>query len=194
MYGGYQVEPNVFHIGKKGVYVLDDEVVSVGSDYDRHWGRKLPPWERLNQHHTINSAAHDYRLRGKKRTGDALDFVLSSVYDHSTQLFPEDEEIYRQKENVEGSTRDAIFFSGADNLRVAKYSKETKYSREEKDCRKQKKVEEKVICVNPSYEVVIGGIKERRSPHSVRLNLSSHHMSRTAGGYGRKVDGSFYAP
>ncbi|XP_071440041.1 cilia- and flagella-associated protein 276 [Hetaerina americana] len=155
----------VFSLLGSGIWSIGRaaQVVSVGSEYNPHWGRKLSPWERLHQHHTANSASQHTQLRRRKKGGgDALDFTLSSVYDHATYLFPNDEEIYRQEENLEQTEAE--------------------------------EAEEVVPPLHVSHEVIIGGVKERRSPHAVRLNLSSHHMSRTAGGYGRKVDGSFYAP
>ncbi|KAG8230060.1 hypothetical protein J437_LFUL009644 [Ladona fulva] len=119
----------------------------------------------MNQHHTESTASRHHRLEHrKKKAGDSLDFILNSTYDHAAHLFPDDYDILLQNETIAHEM--SATATASDDVTPGR----------------------------GNVLLVIGGVSERRSPHNVRLNLSSHHMSRTAGGYGRKVDGSFYAP
>ncbi|XP_033225065.1 uncharacterized protein LOC117178003 isoform X2 [Belonocnema kinseyi] len=54
---------------------------------DRRWYTRLQPHERLFAHHTLNSVRKDSRFLRPKVPTDALDYALSSVYEHCNDSF-----------------------------------------------------------------------------------------------------------
>ncbi|XP_055920678.1 uncharacterized protein LOC129952218 [Eupeodes corollae] len=131
------------------------------------WFQELKPHERLFYHQTLNSVRKSIRYCANPNIPrDYLDFNLQSRYHHAEELFPEKVDTVLQRETICEET-----------FRVLRNTKN-------------------VIVKNPDplgHPLVISGIKEKISPHSVKLINSGHRTQLTNNGFSRQpADGNFF--
>lgn len=141
-------------------------------------------YHRLFKTDTVNSLAR--RLCDKKKHLDSLDLVLSSVYNHETDLFVSKFETVLQIDNAKyNATKERLYDEMVELERNNIYHP-------------------LVIGITGSYfiykksryslmYIFSGGISERKSPHSVKLICSGHHTPITNPGYSRQsLDGNIF--
>ncbi|XP_055837197.1 cilia- and flagella-associated protein 276 [Episyrphus balteatus] len=131
------------------------------------WFTELKPHERLFFHQTLNSVRKSRRYSPNPNIPfDNLDFNLQSRYHHAKELFPEKVDTVLQKETV-----------CVETFRVLRNTKD-------------------VIIKKPDplgHPLRISGIKEKISPHSVKLINSGHRTQLTNNGFSRQpADGNFF--
>lgn len=127
---------------------------------------------------------------------DALDLVLTSTYDHSSQQFPEHVDIYFQPETL-----------GKQTWRRLRNTRDLTPDREEQassaktgvgeDTKKNIKAKKRQRTIpfryNSDHKLLIGGTTVKTHPSSIKLINSSHHSPQTNAGYSRQPsDGTFY--
>ncbi|XP_049868859.1 protein CFAP276 [Pectinophora gossypiella] len=121
------------------------------------------PWgSRLFSHHTLASVRKLSFFHPFHVPQDSLDIVLAATYNHSTERFADCEDLYLQPET-----------HGCDTWRRMRntYDKAPP------------------VFIPLGHPMKRGGIKERRSPHSVKLMNSGVHSSQTNPGYSRQAAG-----
>ncbi|XP_055386350.1 protein CFAP276 [Condylostylus longicornis] len=133
----------------------------------KFWYDGLQPYERLYYHQTLNAVRKSARFRQSKLIPkDTLDFILQSNYNHSKETFPCKTDVYLQNETM-----------GKKTFRVLRNQREIY-------------VEPETILGHP---IQIGGLKDKISPHSVKLIHSGHHSQMTNKGYSRQSgDGNIF--
>ncbi|XP_022830913.1 uncharacterized protein C1orf194 [Spodoptera litura] len=117
---------------------------------------------RLFSHHTLASVRRLSFYHPFFLPKDSLDFVLATTYNHSTERFPDKEDLYLQPETI-----------GCDTWRRLRNTFD--------------KLPPVIIPLG--HPMKRGGIKERRSPFSVKLMNSGVHSSQTNPGYSRQPAG-----
>ncbi|XP_031627730.1 uncharacterized protein LOC116343666 [Contarinia nasturtii] len=120
-------------------------------------------YTRLFERDTVNSLVR--RNCSKRMCQDSLDLVLSSVYNHEKDLFVSKFDTLLQLEN-------------------AKYNPI-----------KEKLYMEKLAAQRNDihHPLVMGGITERKSPHSIKLICCGQHTPTTNPGYSRQpLDGNIF--
>ncbi|CAD6999826.1 uncharacterized protein C1orf194 homolog [Ceratitis capitata] len=144
------------------------------------WFADLKPYERLFYHQTLNSVRKSKRfLATPEIPCDSLDFQLQSRYDHSREIFPERVDTLLQKETcpcqpTDDETGDIMELT---TFRVLKNVKTVQVSAGDKH----------------KHPLKIGGIKEKISPHSVKLINSGVHNQLVNNGFSRQTgDGNFF--
>lgn len=136
------------------------------------WYQHLKPHERTFLHQTLNNARKYVKYRQVDLIPkDSLDFQLSAKYVHCCQLFPSKVDYLIQGETIGEST-----------FRRLRNTTDAKQKENLPDCSK--------IFDHP---LIIGGITEKYSPHSVKLMNSGIHSQLTNPGYSRQpADGNFF--
>lgn len=137
--------------------------------YNPNWYVNLKPHERLFYHQTLSSVRQCKRfVPTSKIPKDSLDFKLQSRYIHSREYFSEMVDYVLQVETCQ---------KVPNTFRVLRNTRE--------------------IMVEPAekmgHPLKIGGIKEKFSPHSVKLINSGPHTQLVNNGYSRQpADGNFF--
>ncbi|XP_036328107.1 uncharacterized protein C1orf194 homolog [Rhagoletis pomonella] len=145
------------------------------------WFTNLKPHERLFYHQTLNSVRKSKRfIATPEIPRDSLDFQLQARYDHSREVFPERVDTLLQRETcpyqrIEGCGPDSIVELAT--FRVLKNVKAVELpSSDQQD-----------------HPLKIGGMKEKISPHSVKLINSGVHTQLVNNGFSRQTgDGNFF--
>ncbi|CAF4900458.1 uncharacterized protein C1orf194 homolog [Pieris rapae] len=122
----------------------------------------VPTGSRLYSHHTLASVRKLSFFQPFFLPEDSLDIVLAAVYNHSTERFADKEDLYLQPETI-----------GCDTWRRLRNTYD--------------KLPPVVIPLG--HPMKRGGIKEKRSPFSVKLMNSGVHSSQTNPGYSRQAAG-----
>lgn len=133
----------------------------------KRWSDSLPPNERVFYHQTLSSArrAAHFSNHGQIPV-DALDITLAAQYNHSDDLFLGKNDVVLQEETLGRST-----FRRLRNTRDLS--------------------PEKIIPLK--HPLLIGGLKEKASPNSVKLMNTGPHTPLTNPGYSRQSgDGNFF--
>nr|CAH7756912.1 unnamed protein product [Callosobruchus chinensis] len=173
------------------------------------------PFVRLFRHNTLASARKNFLFKpfSDHAPQDQLDFVLSSTFDQSSEFFPDQLDVYLQRETQDietwrrlRNTRDLT----PDREEQASQANKTENGEDEKvgagegkskPTKKQQLLSKKGIRpvvklpfrYNFAQKLLVGGITERRHPSNIKLMNSSHHSPQTNAGYSRQPsDGNFY--
>ncbi|XP_069963606.1 protein CFAP276 [Bactrocera oleae] len=144
------------------------------------WFTNLKPYERLFYHQTLNSVRKSKRfLATPEIPSDSLDFQLQSRYDHSSEIFPERVDTLLQRETCACERTDDAADGTVElsTFRVLKNVKTVQLPAGD----------------NQDHPLKIGGIKEKISPHSVKLINSGVHTQLVNNGFSRQTgDGNFF--
>ncbi|XP_072931791.1 uncharacterized protein [Epargyreus clarus] len=119
----------------------------------------VPTGSRLFSHHTLASVRKLHFFHPFFLPDDSLDLILAATYNHSTERFADKEDLYLQPETI-----------GCDTWRRLRNTYD--------------KLPPVVIPLG--HPMKRGGIKERKSPFSVKLMNSGVHSSQTNPGYNKK--------
>ncbi|KAI9585462.1 protein C1orf194 [Glossina fuscipes] len=135
----------------------------------KEWYTGLKPHERLFYHQTLSSVRASKRfLPTNKIPKDSLDFRLQSRYIHSNEVFPERVDTVLQTETCSKTPQ---------TFRVLRNTKDILVDKPE-------------LIGHP---LRIGGMREKISPHSVKLINSGPHTQLVNNGYSRQTaDGNFF--
>ncbi|XP_013112636.1 cilia- and flagella-associated protein 276 [Stomoxys calcitrans] len=138
-------------------------------DSNGEWHANLKPCERLFYHQTLASARASKRFVATSQIPkDSLDFKLQSRYIHSREIFPELIDYVLQPETC---------CQMPQTFRVLRNTIDIKLPKPEKN----------------GHPLKIGGLKEKISPHSVKLINSGPHTQMVNNGYSRQpADGNFF--
>ncbi|XP_005174927.1 cilia- and flagella-associated protein 276 [Musca domestica] len=138
-------------------------------DPNREWYANLKPYERLFYHQTLSSVRCSKRFVATSQIPkDSLDFQLQSRYVHSRENFPESVDYVLQTETCCPMPQ---------TFRVLRNTRDVKVPTPDK----------------MGHPLKIGGIKEKLSPHSVKLINSGPHTQLVNNGYSRQpADGNFF--
>ncbi|CAH1954333.1 unnamed protein product [Acanthoscelides obtectus] len=173
------------------------------------------PFIRLYRHNTLASARKNFLFKpfSEHAPQDQLDFVLSSTFDQSTEFFPDQLDVYLQRE-----TQDIATWRRLRNTRDLTPDREEQASQAQKAGHEEdaegsawdskgkppkkklslsKKGTRPIVKLpyryNFAQKLLVGGITERRHPSNTKLMNSSHHSPQTNAGYSRQPsDGNFY--
>ncbi|XP_053961319.1 protein CFAP276 [Anastrepha ludens] len=145
------------------------------------WSTNLKPHERLFYHQTLNSVRQSKRFIATPQIPrDSLDFRLQARYDHSHEIFPEPVDTVLQRETcayqrIDGDSQDNIV--ELKSFRVLQNVKTVQLPASDAQ----------------DHPLKIGGIKEKISPHSVKLINSGVHSQLVNNGFSRQTgDGNFF--
>ncbi|KAF5280254.1 hypothetical protein FQA39_LY18077 [Lamprigera yunnana] len=139
------------------------------------------PFDRLFDHHTLASARRytHFEPFSDLVPKDSLDFILTSTYDHATEVFPVKVDSYLQQET-----------SGVSTWRRLRNTEDLPPDRDtrEPDFSFFDLLEGGLLLNRYSrwHPVLIGGVKERKHFDHVKLMNSSHHSPQTNAGYTRQ--------
>ncbi|XP_030024987.1 uncharacterized protein LOC115443646 [Manduca sexta] len=122
----------------------------------------VPVGSRLFSHHTLASVRRLSFYHPFFSQDDNLDLILAATYNHSTEKFADKEDLYLQPET-----------HGCDTWRRLRNTYDKRPP----------------VMVPLGHPMKRGGIKERRSPFSVKLMNSGVHSSQTNPGYSRQPAG-----
>ncbi|RVE48094.1 hypothetical protein evm_007281 [Chilo suppressalis] len=122
----------------------------------------VPTGSRLFSHHTLASVRKMSFFRPFLLPNDSLDLILAATYNQSTEVFADKEDLYLQRETI--------------------------------GCETWRRLRNTLDKIPPEYipsghPLRRGGIKEHRSPFSVKLMNSGVHSSQTNPGYSRQPAG-----
>ncbi|XP_067626114.1 protein CFAP276 [Eurosta solidaginis] len=150
------------------------------------WFAHLKPFERLYYHQTLNSVRKSKRFMSTPDIPkDSLDFQLQARYDHSNEVFPDRVDVFLQREtcpyervsNGTGAACDATDCIELPSFRVLRNVKTVQVASGD----------------SQDHPLKIGGIKEKISPHSVKLINSGVHKQLVNNGFSRQTgDGNFF--
>ncbi|CAH0579208.1 unnamed protein product [Chrysodeixis includens] len=129
------------------------------STNDKHGA---PTGSRLFSHHTLASVRRLSFYHPFFLPEDSLDLVLGATYNHTTEKFADKEDLYIQPETIGCTTWRRL--------------------RNTYDKRPP-------VIIPLGHPMQRGGVKERRSPFSVKLMNSGVHSSQTNPGYSRQPAG-----
>lgn len=140
---------------------------------------------RLFKHDTINSISR----RIKIKSIDSLDIILSAAYNHETDLFSSKYAIVLQPENRKCDTEWTTLDMNTKRMNYLNHPLVIGRNHIRRMVKIYSKKKKKLIQIF-SY---IGGVSEKRSPHSVKLICSGQHTPYTNPGYSRQpVDGNIF--
>ncbi|XP_026753931.2 cilia- and flagella-associated protein 276 [Galleria mellonella] len=122
----------------------------------------VPAGSRLFSHHTLASIRRLSFFHPFHLPDDSLDFILSATYNHSTEQFADKEDLYLQPET-----------HGCDTWRRLRNT----FNK----C--------PPVVIPLGHPMKLGGVKEHKSPFSVKLMNSGVHSSQTNPGYSRQPAG-----
>lgn len=130
----------------------------------------------------------------------ALDFALSANYHHAKELFPERVDILLQPETIRGVNIIRDQYGAPTVAKACKVNYELKQPRAKTASGRlngRYKDEEFIVLSgygpHLKHPLIIGGIAERNSPHSVKLINSGPHTHLTNPGYSRQdSDGNYF--
>ncbi|XP_026479750.1 uncharacterized protein LOC113386218 [Ctenocephalides felis] len=150
------------------------------------WYKGLPWHERLSNHHTLASIRQCAIFVPKRVPLDSLDNKMMSNYNHSLELFPDPVDIVLQQDTISNVAELAPpCVEYGDNYTNAR----GKPWRRLTNTRELKR--ERIIALG--HPLQIAGLKERMSPHQVKLMNSGHHSPLTNPGYSRQpADGTVF--
>ncbi|KAI8118674.1 hypothetical protein FF38_07087 [Lucilia cuprina] len=136
---------------------------------NKTWHANLKAHERLYYHQTLASVRGCKRFMATtKIPKDSLDFQLQSRYVHSRDYFPEKVDFVLQVETCQRFPQ---------TFRVLRNTRDIP-------------LEQPELIGHP---LKIGGLKEKLSPHSVKLINSGPHTQLVNNGYSRQpADGNFF--
>lgn len=140
--------------------------------------------QRLFKQQTVNSSIR--RLKsGQLPSVDSLDSALLSVYNHETDLFNSKFEVYHQMKNSTVEDRPTSTVDDIHTNRQIYFHHPLKIGKlTNLNCLQHNSI---FVCF------VIGGISEKKSPHSVKLICIGQHTPITNPGYSRQpVDGNIF--
>lgn len=153
--------------------------------------RERNVFQRLFKKDTVNSLIR--RLSDKEMCNDSLDLVLSSVYNHETDLFVSkfntllqlDNAKYNPiKERLYGEMIQAQKNNIHHPLVIGKFHIQILLSIIEQECIEKSLVDNSIISA---------GITEKKSPHSIKLICTGEHTPITNPGYSRQpLDGNIF--
>ncbi|XP_023015628.1 uncharacterized protein [Leptinotarsa decemlineata] len=156
----------------------------------------ISPFQRMHRHHTLASARRHMLFKNFSNLipNDQLDFVLSSSYNQSDEIFPDTVDVYLQPES-----------QGIHTWRRLRNTRDLTPDREEQAASQNvvtdgesSPTEKKKKSVIPyrynfAHKVLIGGVTEKKHPSNIKLMNSSHHSPQTNAGYSRQPsDGNVY--
>ncbi|XP_073980961.1 protein CFAP276 [Rhodnius prolixus] len=154
-----------------------------GYEYD--WDKKVSVSERLYRHNTLASIRWHRYLKAPCAPKDSLDFMLSTVYDHGLDTFPEENFIYMQPDNFGLPTYKL--------LRNVRFVPEVRPARDlQEDDQPGAMDAESQLPGTKWHGIKIGGIGDRIDVNNVKLGLSSYHGPQSNAGFSRKIDGTYY--
>ncbi|XP_035906891.1 protein C1orf194 [Anopheles stephensi] len=133
----------------------------------KRWSDSLPPNERVFYHQTLSSArrAAHFVNHGNIPV-DSLDITLAAQYNHSDDLFLGKNDVVLQDETL-----------GKRTFRRLRNTRDL--------------VPEKIIPLK--HPLLVGGLREKASPNSVKLMNTGPHTPLTNPGYSRQSgDGNFF--
>ncbi|KAK9512529.1 hypothetical protein O3M35_000932 [Rhynocoris fuscipes] len=163
--------------------LLDKPMMLEGYDYD--WAHKASVGDRLYHHNTLASFRWRRNLKCPCSPKDSLDFMLTTVYDHAKDTFPETNFIYMQPENV-----------GLPSYKLLRNVRFMPFHRPARDLHEDDEPGAKqTFSLKPGtkyHDIKIGGIPERGNVFNVKLGLSAYHVPQSNAGFNRKGDGTYY--
>ncbi|KAL9924769.1 SR family splicing factor SC35 isoform 1-T2 [Glossina fuscipes fuscipes] len=155
----------------------------------KEWYTGLKPYERLFYHQTLSSVRASKRfLPTNKIPKDSLDFRLQSRYIHSNEVFPERVDTVLQTETCSKTPQ---------TFRVLRNTKDILVDKPEligHPLRIGTKTDFRNLLLFHRIErFLLGGMREKISPHSVKLINSGPHTQLVNNGYSRQTaDGNFF--
>ncbi|XP_066155045.1 protein CFAP276 isoform X1 [Euwallacea fornicatus] len=188
------------YLDHEGVFVKP--IVLVECKKDSCYDSASSPFQRLFMHQTLASARRNANFKRFENLipKDALDLVLATTFNESSELFAEKEDVYLQPE-----TLGVLTWRRLRNTRDLTPNREQRpfnLTRTEADAPKGagdhtkgrgKRRAAIPFRYNFAHKVLIGGITEKKHPSSIKLMNSSHHSPQTNAGYSRQPsDGNFY--
>ena len=157
------------------------------------WYSQLSPHDRLYYHQTLASVRWAKRFSAtSKIPRDSLDFQLQSRYNHSREIFPEKIDSVLQRETcLERGTNKSTFRTLRNTKLINILDQEDLgHPLQFGKLFSVALVEAEImtICLFSA-----GGIKEKMSPHSVKLINSGPHAQLVNNGFSRQpADGNFF--
>ncbi|EDW11401.1 hypothetical protein AWZ03_004159 [Drosophila navojoa] len=150
------------------------------------WHSHLSPHERLYYHRTMSSVRYSKRFRANPNIPkDSLDFQLQARYDHGRETFPENIDVVLQRDTCPALTswaaphgqKEVGSISRVNVFRVLRNTRIVAHKMED----------------TLGHPLVLGGIKEKIHPSSVKLICSGVHTQLVNNGFSRQTsDGNFF--
>ncbi|KAJ8915973.1 hypothetical protein NQ315_016650 [Exocentrus adspersus] len=167
------------------------------------WFEGLSAGQRMYLHHTLASARRfaAFKPHSGLIPSDDLDFILSSCYNHSEEIFPDPVDVYLQPDTEDiatwrrlKNTRNASLDPVEDAKKLVEMERERELAARELEVGLEKPKELVIpYRYNFAHKVLIGGITEKKHPSNIKLMNSSHHSPQTNAGYSRQPsDGTVF--
>ncbi|XP_030564878.1 uncharacterized protein LOC115765454 [Drosophila novamexicana] len=188
MYKDKMVKNDSFEpdLRKEGTYICPMPQPPPGPRGAQNWHGHLAPHERLFYHQTMSSVRYSKRFRCSVNIPkDSLDFQLQARYDHGRETFPEKIDAVLQRDTCPALTSWAAphgqkEVGAISRMNLFRVLRNTRVAR--------LKMEDAL-----GHPLIIGGIKEKIHPSSVKLICSGVHTQLVNNGFSRQTsDGNFF--